>query len=267
MNRHEQYEPLQLHYRELGQSASSSLPPVILLHGMFGDGNNLGLVARHLEPTRRVLLVDLPNHGQSPHRDGMKLRWMAGDVVALLDRLGIGQADMLGHSLGGKVAMQVAMLHPERVRRLVVADIAPVRYPPKQRHVMDALLAVDLSQVQRRGDADAQLQRHLDEAGVRQFLLKSLYREGDTFRWRFNLPALAASYEEISDAPEGTPFEGPTLFVKGERSDYITADHSEAMQELFPALQFKTIAGAGHWLHAEKPVAFNKLVERFLAAE
>lgn len=255
-------QALPVHYTVQGGGAQS----VVLLHGLFGSGDNLGALARELAPEYRVVSVDLRNHGRSPHSASMTLGELAGDVLAVLDDLGITSAHLVGHSLGGKVAMQLALTAAARVDHLVSADIAPVRYAPHHQQIIAGLRAVDLEQLHQRGDADAPLAQFVDELPVRQFLLKSLYRDEAGFHWRFNLPALINGYEEILAAPTGTPFEGPTLFIKGELSDYLLPEYEPAIRALFPNCSVKIINGTGHWLHGEKPQVFNKLVKRFLAS-
>jgi esterase len=194
----------------------------------------------------------------------MGLDAMAGDIVALQQHLGIAASHVLGHSLGGKVAMQLALRYPERVQRLAIADIAPVGYAPHHQAIFAGLQAIDLVHLRQRSDAEPILAQFIEEPAVRLFLLKSLYRDGEQFRWRFNLPVLIDSYRELLAAPHGEPFNGPTLFIKGELSDYIVAEYEPAIRKLFPNFTFKSIAGTGHWLHAEKPAAFNKLIQQFL---
>lgn len=237
---------------------------VLLLHGLFGSGDNLGALARALAADFRVVAMDLRNHGRSPHAPTMTLAEMAGDAVALLDTLGIDAAHVVGHSLGGKVAMQLALGHPARVRRLVCADIAPMQYTPHHQGIFAGLQAVDLAALHQRGDADAVLAHFIDAAPVRQFLLKSLYRDDAGFHWRFDLQALIANYAEVLAPPTGTPFAGPTLFIKGELSDYLLPEYEPTIRALFPNCGVKIINGTGHWLHGEKPAVFNGLVRSFL---
>ena len=178
--------PVPLQYKVLGERGDW----VLLLHGLFGSGDNLGALAKALMDEFRVVQVDLRNHGRSPHSDDMTFASMAADIALLQDTLGIARSHVVGHSLGGKVAMQLALQHPARVQRLVVADIAPVAYAPHHREIFAALQGLDLQGIANRGELDAQLARSLPDSGVRQFLLKSLYRDGDVWRWRFNLPVL-----------------------------------------------------------------------------
>jgi esterase len=250
-----------LHHAVLGERGDW----VFLLHGLFGSGDNLNTLAKTLVDEYRVVLVDLRNHGRSPRAATLSLAEMAADIAQLQDRLGIASSAVLGHSLGGKVAMQLALSDARRVQKLVVADIAPVVYTAHHQNVFAALESIDLATLQNRQQAEAQLAQTLSDPGLRQFLLKGLYRnEQSQYRWRFNLPVLRASYAAVLAAPQGQPFGGPTLFIKGGQSNYILPEHEAAMRALFPNFQFRMIAGAGHWLHGEKPVAFNRLVQQFL---
>lgn len=240
-------------------------PCVLLIHGLFGDLDNLKSISRALSDAYYVINIDLRNHGQSPWVSSMSFPEMANDVLALLDKLNIEQTHVLGHSLGGKVAMEVAMHHPERVRSLVVADIAPVRYPPSHNTILSALTALPLDQVENRQDADARLSSDIKMKGVRQFLLKNLTKTDKGWAWRMNLADINACYPELIGAPGSNKvYEGPTLFIRGENSDYIQAEHRSEILSRFPHAQSKTMSGVGHWLHAEKPLIFNGLVERFL---
>lgn len=256
--------PVSLHYRLLDESGKSEGRDwVLLLHGLFGAGDNLGALAKALMDEFRVVQVDLRNHGRSPHSNVMSFAAMAADIALLQDTLGIERSHVLGHSLGGRVAMQLALHDAARVQRLVVADIAPVAYAPHHAEIFAALQTLDLENIANRGEVDAQLARSIPEIGVRQFLLKSLYKDGDVWRWRFNLPVLQSNYAEITVAQDGEPFMGPTLFIRGELSDYIQPKYEEAMRALFPRFELKMIAAAGHWLHGEKPEEFNYLVKSF----
>lgn len=252
-----------LNYRELGSGGV----PVLLIHGLFGAGDNLGSLARRLATTRRVLMLDLRNHGQSPHTSTMTQAQMAEDVLALLGKLDITRADIVGHSLGGKVAMQLALNHPECVRRLVVVDIAPVDYPRGHDTVFAALHAVDLSAVRSRRDAEAMMVPYIEEPMLRQFLLKSLERTDRGYGWRFNLPALYTNYEALRSAPQGELFSGPTLFVRGELSDYIAPQYEPQLRAMFPQARIETVTGTGHWVHGDNPEVFNQLVSGFLSQD
>lgn len=253
-----------LHSHSSGQQDSNTVP-VVLIHGLFGSYENLGVIERSLSEQYRVLNIDVRNHGRSGHSADMNYQLMAEDLAQTLDQLNIPVAVLLGHSMGGKLAMAFALQHPQRVSKLILADIAPVAYPPRHNSIFAGLTAVDLAGISSRADADKQLAQHINEPGVRQFLLKSLVKEDDSFHWRFNLAALQANYAALVDAPltEGS-YDGPTLFIKGGDSDYILPEHKARIMQLFPQAQAKIIQGTGHWLHAEKPAAFTKLVQDFL---
>ncbi|WP_372995300.1 alpha/beta fold hydrolase [Marinobacter sp.] len=250
-------------------------PPLILLHGLFGSLDNLGGIARRLEDQWQIHALDERNHGSSPHTDAMDYPAMAADVITYMDAQSLDRASLLGHSMGGKVAMQVALQAPERVEKLIVADIAPVTYKLRHDAILEGLTGMDLSDVGSRQDADKLMAGFVEEPGVRQFLLKNLERipreqqkeGGPVFRWRLNLPVIDACYENLARAPEGEgPFEGPVLFLKGADSAYIQEKHRDAIQRLFPQAQLRIIQGTGHWLHAEKADSFAALCRRFLSA-
>ncbi|WP_071911752.1 MULTISPECIES: alpha/beta fold hydrolase [Aeromonas] len=251
-----------MNFKEQGQG-----PAVILIHGLFGSLDNLGLLARALGEHYRVISVDLRNHGTSFRSDDMSYPAQAADILALMDHLGLDQAALVGHSMGGKVGMQLAKLAPARVSRLVVADMAPVAYPhSRHQNVFAGLNATLAAQPQNRSDAERILAEHIEIAGVRQFLLKSFAKGDDGWQWRFNVPALEENYANIMGWPEDERrFEGPVLFIKGGDSDYMQPQYSEAALAQFPAAKVRVIAGTGHWLHAEKPMLFNKLVVDFLS--
>jgi esterase len=243
-------------------------PVVILLHGMFGSLSNLGNLARRLAANYRVICVDLRNHGDSPHDSAMDIPLMALDIVELVNDLGLDQAHLIGHSLGGKLAMQVALNQPQLVASLVVADIAPVSYPQSNSLVVDSLQALDSQTVASRAEADRILAAYIEDAPTRAFILKNLQRNtaGD-LQLKLNVDSIIANYgTKLVQAPTGDPFSGPTLFIKGELSAYIQDRHRDMIKQLFPQSELEIIEGAGHWLHAEKPESFNNLVNNFLVA-
>ncbi|MFC6669620.1 alpha/beta fold hydrolase [Marinobacterium aestuariivivens] len=251
---------MKLHHQIQGEGR-----PLLILHGLFGSLDNWASQAKALADEYQVISVDLRNHGRSPHSDEMSYDAMAADLVELLDDLGIAGACVLGHSMGGKAAMQLALNHPERIERLIVVDIAPVQYPHHHDDVFKGLFAVDLSTVRSRGDAEKQLTGFVADPMVRAFLLRNLYRtETGSFAWRINLEGLHQGYAGISAAPEGKPFDGPTLFIKGGNSDYIRAEHRDALLGLFPKATYKVVEGAGHWPQAEKPALMTRLIRNFL---
>jgi len=188
-------------------------------------------------------------------------------MLEFMQQHGIGNAHFIGHSMGGKVAMRLALEHPERVAKLIIVDVAPVEYEDRHGAIFEALFAVDLKTLESRQQAEATLRKHLgsDESNI-QFLMKGLYRDDDNkFQWRFNLQALYDAYDEISSGiTSDKPFEGDTLFIKGEKSDYINAANFSEIIDLFPNNELVEIAGAGHWVHADRPVEFINAVEKFL---
>lgn len=259
---------------ELNHRITGDGPPLILLHGLFGSLENLGGISRRLQEQWQIHALDQRNHGSSPHTDTMDYPAMADDVLAYMDARGLDKAAILGHSMGGKTAMQVALRAPERVERIIVADIAPVTYQPRHDAVLEGLTSVDLGSIRSRQDADRVLADYVEEPGVRQFLLKNLVRVGEDerndhpglYRWRLNLPVIEQSYPGLARAPEGDgPFEGPVLFIKGADSAYIQEKHRDEIRRLFPNADLRIITGTGHWLHAEKPDSFAALCRRFLA--
>ncbi|MCS4307922.1 esterase [Rheinheimera pacifica] len=253
-----------LHTHISGQQ-NSSTAPVVLIHGLFGSYENLGVIERSLSDQYQVINVDVRNHGRSDHSAEMNYQLMAEDLAQTLDSLNVKKSAILGHSMGGKLAMAYAVTYPERVSKLILADIAPVGYPPRHNSIFTGLNSVDLTEIENRADADKQLAQHVKESGVRQFLLKSLVKDDDKFEWRFNLNALYSNYTELIGKPiDSGVFSGPVLFIKGGDSDYILPEHKDAITKMFPAAQAKIIQGTGHWLHAEKPAAFTKLVKDFL---
>lgn len=239
---------------------------VILIHGLFGGLENLNMLAKSLEHQYKVINIDVRNHGKSFRHSSMSYVEMANDVFILLDQLNIHTCSIVGHSMGGKIAMQCALLQPERVTKLVIADMSPVKYGHNHTNVINGLQSIDLERVENRKHADSQLAEHVKDIGVRQFLLKSLYKVESNFMWRANIEVIANDYENISAAiTSSAPFNGDTLFIKGGNSDYILTEHRPAIAKLFPKAKAKIINGTGHWLHAEKPEAFNKIVLSFLS--
>ena len=238
--------------------------PVILLHGLFGMGSNLGGIARVLAETYEVHQIDLPNHGRSGWIDDMSLADMAEQLLLYVREYQLAPAAFVGHSLGGKVAMQVAMLDASAVSSLVIADIAPIEYPSSHDAVFAGIGAVERAKPKSRQEAASWLEAHITEPSVVQFLLLSLKKEGDAYVWRFNEQVIRDHYEELRDVPRGSPFAGPALFISGALSEYWPPHAREETLERFPAADFHSIEGTGHWLHAEKPDEFNEVVSAFL---
>jgi esterase len=226
------------------------------------------MVAKSLSQHYCVTSIDVRNHGRSFHQQDMDYQVLAQDVINLLDTLSIESCHILGHSMGGKIAMKIALSFPERLNKLIVADIAPVKYPAHHLTIIEGLQAIDLTQVHKRNDADIQLAKYIPNKGIRSFLLRNiaLNNQGE-FQFKCNLHYIEQGYQQIMQSINGQTeqqFNGDTLFIKGADSDYILPEHQSAIALLFPKAKAKIIQGAGHWLHAEKTVAFNKIVEVFL---
>jgi pimeloyl-ACP methyl ester carboxylesterase len=245
-------------------------PPVLILHGLFGAAGNWTSVARRFGARFHVFALDLRNHGASPWAPRMDYGAMADDVAQFLGARGLERSAIIGHSMGGKAAMVLALTRPERVERLVVVDIAPVPRPPVHAQLVAALRALDVKRLARRGEADAQLKPTVPDPATRAFLLQNLVAEGKGFRWRLNLDAIDAQMDEIAGFPSFDPsvrYNGPTLVVRGGRSDYVEDGDKAAFDALFPTVRFVTIADAGHWVHAEQPEKFLAVAAPFLAGE
>ena len=233
-----------LHVVEAGEGE-----PLALLHGLFGAAQNFGVVQRRLARQFRVLALDLRNHGSSPHHPDMSYPAMAGDVLDTLEARGALPCALMGHSMGGKVAMRAALGQAEAIFRLIVSDIAPVVYPPAFRAYAQAMQAVPLTPGLTRAKADAALAEAIPEADIRGFLLQNL-RPGEAPSWRFGLEEIAAALPAIEgwDVPLGETYPGPALFIAGARSDYIQIKHRPAIRALFPAARFVAVKDAGHWV-------------------
>ncbi|WP_298776565.1 alpha/beta fold hydrolase [uncultured Shewanella sp.] len=246
--------------------SSSQGPVVVLIHGLFGDLDNLKALAKSLESHYRVIRIDVPNHGKSEHGIAMNYPLLAQKVITLLDNESIEHVHLVGHSMGGKIAMAMALDNPSRVNSLVIADIAPVAYASSHtQDVLDTLLSVPLEQIKDRRAA----QTHLMENGVDEhtalFLLKSLIKQNNNFIWKMDVGQLKRSYNDIIDWPyHDKKYTGPSLCIRGEESDYVKKAYTQDIIRQFPAIEARTILGAGHWLHAQKPLIFNRLVKDFL---
>lgn len=252
-----------LHAIEAGQGG----PPLVLLHGLFGSARNFGSVQRGFAQHRRTIALDLRNHGASLHDSDMRYATMAADVLQTLDALGALPAVLLGHSMGGKAAMQAALVQPDAVARLIVADIAPVPYPPHLRPTAEAMASLPLASRMTRAAADAALADAVPDAGMRAFLLQNL-QLGDAPAWRIGLAEIIAAFADIEawDVGDHARYTKPTLFIAGATSNYIEAAHRSVIRALFPNARFVTLKNAGHWLHAENPTGFAAVVEAFLTA-
>ena len=237
--------------------------PLVLLHGLFGAASNWGRVQRRLAEDRLVLALDARNHGGSAHDKAFDYAVMAQDVLDTLDAEGIGAASVVGHSMGGKTAMHLALAAPHRVERLVVADIAPVTYEPHFRAIAAAMQALPLASGLTRAEANAALEAVAPEPDVRGFLLQNL-RFGDPPSWRIGLDEIAAGLPAIERWEAAGTYGGPVLVLRGERSSYVRPEHRALFRALFPAARFASLRDAGHWLHAEAPDAFVATVRAFL---
>jgi len=238
---------------------------LLLIHGLFGSLENLNMVAKGLADNFCITNIDVRNHGHSFHERNMNYPDLAQDVIDTLDHLAIDNTAILGHSMGGKIAMQVALDFPNRVNKLIIADIAPVTYPPHHAKIIDGLLSLDLCQLKNRKEADKQLAHFVEEVGVRQFLLRNLTTKDGVLSFKCHLQNIADCYKQIICGYQGSKhYDKPTLFIKGGNSNYIGSEHRTIISTLFPSSKAKIIQGAGHWLHAEKTSAFNKIVNNFL---
>jgi len=258
-----------LHTTDLGNPGSSSGSRVVFCHGLFGQGKNWTQVGKHLADRHRVTLVDMPNHGRSDWTDRFSYVDAADAVAGLLSA--DDPVALVGHSMGGKIAMLVALRHPELVERLCVVDVSPVAYPSTSTFsgYVDAMQWLDLGSLERRQDADAALAGDVPDPVVRSFLLQNLRRDGDSWRWQPHLDVLGRDLELLAGWPEdalaGVPaYDGPTLWVAGADSDYVRDDYAEAMERWFPRVRRVTVKGAGHWVHSEQPDIFMAVLDRFL---
>jgi esterase len=248
------------------EAAPSQTPTLVIAHGLYGSGRNWGVIARRLADRREVIAVDMRNHGLSPRAATHSYPDMAQDLAEVIVGLG-GPVDLLGHSMGGKAAMQLALTRPDLIRRLIVADIAPVVYAHDQRQNARAMAGLDLTRIKTRAEADAALAATIDDPALRVFFLQSLDLRATPPHWRLNLPVLMAEMDKIVGWP-GTPgaFGHPTLFLTGADSHYVLPEHRDTIRALFPKARFAKIPGAGHWLHAQKPREFEETVRVFLEA-
>lgn len=249
-----------LHYQTVGDG-----PPLIIVHGLFGSGDNWRCIADALSDKHQVIAVDLRNHGRSFHHAQQSYSLMAADLLELMSTLAIDQADFIGHSIGGKTVMQLAQQTPERVGRMVLVDMAPGPYSDRHSKIFKKLLTLDLGQYERRSEIDSAMQTDIPEPAVRQFLLTNVERAETGFRWRINLDALFCNYPTLLQSVIPTMMlTQPTLFLAGAKSDYISDDDITEIPTLFENVTIETISDAGHWIHAEQPEAFLGAVRRFL---
>jgi len=241
--------------------------PLVVLHGLLGSSDNWQSLGLTWAKTRPVILMDQRNHGRSAHQPNHGYPDMVMDLLDTLDHLAVDRADLLGHSMGGKTVMHFANRHPQRCHRLVIADMAPVAYPPHHMPLFDAMAALDLSHYDRRSAVEKDLAESISDPGVLQFLLKGLFRtEAGRFAWRFNLPVLRRHLADMTGLRPLGDIDTPTLAIYGSRSDYVVGRGLKALRQHFSELQVVEL-DAGHWLHAEKPREFQAAVEGFLGEE
>ena len=249
-----------LNYMTFGDE---KFPPVMIVHGLYGSGKNWGVIAKRLSDQFFVITVDLRNHGDSPWLDTHNYHVMADDLVEVINSLNI-KPNVIGHSMGGKAAMVLALKHPNLVRNLIIADIAPVKYEHDQSQFIEAMQKVDLSKVEKRSDATLALSKFVEDKSLQNFFTQSLDIKAK--RWKLNLKVLRSEMSEILSFPKiESEFSGHSLFLKGEKSDYIKSEHRKLIKSLFTKARFATFKEAGHWLHAEKPREFESAARLFFS--
>jgi pimeloyl-ACP methyl ester carboxylesterase len=251
---------LALHYKVYGAG-----PPLIILHGLFGSSNNWHTLSGQLGEHFLVYAVDQRNHGQSPHSEEFTYGAMAEDLERFLADRGLGRSSILGHSMGGKTAMEFALRFPQKVEKLIVVDIAPRAYGRSHDEILGAMVSLDLASYKSREAIDGALQNRIPDERVRQFILTNLKRlSGGHYVWKINLEVLRAKYDEVTKTQVSVvPFPGPVLFIRGD-SDYIREDDRALISRLFPHATLRSIPGAGHWVHADAPEEFFRVVLEFL---
>lgn len=251
---------MELNFKKLGSGQ-----PMVILHGLLGTLDNWITLGRQFSENFTVYLVDLRNHGLSPHSEEFTYDAMMEDVLELFDSEGIKKPILLGHSMGGKVAMNLALNAPESIEKLIVADIDAKAYHVQHEQILAGLNALPIDKISSRKDADDELAKYVDEFGIRQFLLKNLDRTSDGFSWKMNLQVITRDIEKVGiEIGKGQSVDLPTLFIRGANSNYIKDENWDALKEKFPKATLKTIDNAGHWLHAEQPEEFYKIVMDFV---
>lgn len=252
---------MEMNFKKLGEGS-----PIIILHGLFGSSDNWLSIGRVLAEHHTVYLPDLRNHGDSFHSDTFTYEAMAEDLKQFIDHHQIERPIVIGHSMGGKVAMKFAVSHPDQLEKLVVVDISPRAYPPHHQKILEGLKSINLTEIGSRNEADKALSEYVPELGVRQFLLKNLTRGQDKqFKWKLNLFVINEQIENVGEGLEDQlAMSKPTLFIRGEKSNYIKNEDNIVIVTFFPNSEVKTIEGAGHWLHAEQPEAFIDMVQDFI---
>lgn len=244
-------------------ASQGTKPPLLIAHGLYGSGRNWGVIAKRLSARGPVMAVDMRNHGTSPWFSEHSYEDMAADLAEVIEAKTDGPIDVLGHSMGGKAAMVLALTRPDLVHRLIVADIAPVSYGHSQAQYIDAMRSVDLSAITKRSDAEAQLKGVVDDPALIPFFTQSL--DVKEKKWRLNLDTLEAEMPKILSFPDlDSRFDGKTLFLSGANSDYVAREYRARIKDLFPDATFIKIKDAGHWLHAERPREFESAVRGWL---
>jgi pimeloyl-ACP methyl ester carboxylesterase len=242
---------------------SKSSPPLMIIHGLYGSGKNWGVIAKRLSDKFYVIAVDLRNHGDSPWFSSNDYHSMADDLVEVITSLDI-RPNIIGHSMGGKTAMVLALKKPNLINRLLIADIAPVKYEHDQSQFIKAMQKIDLSKVEKRADATEALSKFIEDKSLQNFFTQSLDLKNKS--WKLNLDILSSEMHKILDFPRiDRKFSGHTLFLRGEKSEYILAAHRDIINSLFKKARFATLKNAGHWLHAEKPREFENTARLFFA--
>lgn len=250
---------MKLNYKSFGQGE-----PLIIIHGLFGMLDNWQTIAKRLSEDFMVYIVDMRNHGKSPHSDEMDYKVMAEDLKEFMESQWIYSAYVVGHSMGGKVAMQFAIDYDDMVKKLMVVDIAPKRYPPGHLGIFDALLSIDIDAISSRKEIDKILSDKISEISTVQFLLKNISRKKPKgYKWKMNLSAIHASYDNILSSIDPSAIDIPALFVKGGRSGYITKEDHELIQGQFTSSEILEISDVGHWVHAEAPERMIKVINDF----
>ncbi|HAJ98417.1 MAG TPA: alpha/beta hydrolase [Bacteroidales bacterium] len=258
---------MQLHYKVLGSGSV-----LVILHGLFGMSDNFVSIANALLATHKVYLPDLRNHGQSPHHSDVSYKAMSNDLAAFFKEHQIEKAHLLGHSMGGKVAMQFAYEYPKKVDRLIVADMSPAARNASQQHieVLQAMTKIKAGDYSSRAQIEQEISKFVNSSKLKNLILKNLQRNPDgSFRWRINLDAMSNNLHEVFKAIDyhGWVCPNPALFLAGEFSDYIQEPDCELIRQMFSRVAFATVQGASHWLHADNPKAFAEEVAKFLSME
>ena len=256
---------MELFYRKIGKGE-----PLFILHGLFGSGDNWQSLAKRFSENFEVYVIDQRNHGQSFHSSDWNYDFMVDDLIEIIRQNSLSKINLIGHSMGGKTAMQFALSYPELVQNLVVVDISAKYYPVHHRQILNALLSLDLNKIKSRKEAESELAKSIQNIGELQFLLKNLYWkdvQNNQLAWRFNLDVINSKIEEVGREQSTGNYTGPSLFIRGELSNYVLNADQEMHSKLFPSSHLETIQGAGHWVQAEKPEAFFQVANQFLLSK